>query len=91
MKNGSPVNASDSRITFDGPTTATSILQFNSLRTSDGGQYQCVATIMNVGNSVNLTDEIDLNVTSKDNKQATCICCMYIVLIHVSDTFLFCK
>ena len=86
MKNGSLVNTSNSRIAVDSPTTATSTLQFNSLRTSDGGQYQCVATIMNGGNSVNLTDEIDLNVTSKDNKQPIC---MYIVFIHVSDTFLF--
>ena len=88
MKNGSPVNIGDSRITVNSPTAATSTLQFNSLRTSDGGQYQCMATVMNGGNSVNLTDEIILNVTSKDDKQPIC---MYIVLIHVhvSDTFLY--
>ena len=64
MKNGSPVNTSDSRITVNS-TANTSTLQFNPLRTSDGGQYQCVTTVTSGGNSVNLTDELDLNVTSK--------------------------
>lgn len=79
MKNGSIVNTSISRITVNS-TANTSTLQFNPLRTSDGGQYQCVATVMIGGNSVNLTDEIDLNVTGKDNKQPMY---MYGVLIHV--------
>ena len=64
MENGSPVNTSDSRITVNSTANA-STLQFNPLRTSDGGQYQCVATVMIGGNSVNLTDEIDLSVASK--------------------------
>ena len=87
MKNGNPVNTSDSRITVNS-TSNTSTLQFNPLRTSDGGQYQCVATVMIGGNSVNLTDDIDLNVTSKDNKQPVC---MYSVLIHIHvyDMFLY--
>ena len=84
-KNGSPVNTSDSRITVNS-TSNTSILQFNPLHTSDGGQYQCVVTVMSGGNSVNLTDELDLNVTSKDNKQ---LVYMYSVLIHVYDMFLY--
>ena len=67
MKDDSPVNTSDSRITVSSLTSTISKLQFNPLRTSDGGQYQCVATVMSGGNSANLTDEIDLNVTSKWN------------------------
>ena len=42
-----------------------SMLEFNPLRTSDGGQYQCVVTVMSGGAAVNITDEINLNVTSK--------------------------
>ena len=42
-----------------------SLLEFNPLRTSDGGQYQCVVTVMSGGAAVNITDEINLNVTSK--------------------------
>ena len=68
MKNGSPVNISVSRITVSSPMSTMSTLQFSPLRTSDGGQYQCVATVMSGGSSANLTDEIDLNVTSKGKK-----------------------
>ena len=64
MENGSPVNTSDSRIILNS-TANTSTLQFNPLLTSDGGQYQCVATLISVDNFVDLTDQIDLNVTSK--------------------------
>ena len=42
-----------------------SVLEFNPLRTSHGGQYQCVVTVMSGGAAVNITDEINLNVTSK--------------------------
>ena len=66
-KDDSPVNTNDSRITVSSLTSTISTLQFNTLHTSDGGQYQCVATVMSGGNSANLTDEIDLNVTSKWN------------------------
>ena len=42
-----------------------SILKFNPLRTSDSGQYQCVVSVISEGTTVNITDEINLNVTSK--------------------------
>ena len=49
-----------------------SILEFNPLRTSDGGQYQCVVTVMSGGITVNITDEIDLNVASEWVFNITC-------------------
>ena len=54
----------DSRVTVSG-SLYSSILEFNPLRTSDGGQYQCVVTVMSGGAAVNITDKINLNVTSK--------------------------
>ena len=76
MENGSPVNTSDSRIILNS-TANTSTLQFNPLLTSDGGQYQCVATLISVDNFVDLTDQIDLNVTSKWKHLLVYICMLY--------------
>ena len=64
MRNGSPVNTSDSRVTVIS-TSSDSTLTISPLRTSDGGQYQCMGTVMINGMSTNVTDEIDLNVTSE--------------------------
>ena len=64
MRNGSPVNTSDSRVTVS-MTTRNSTLTISSLRTSDGGQYQCMGTVVSNGTTINITDEIDLNVTSE--------------------------
>ena len=64
MRNGSPVNISDGRVTVT-TTSSTSILTTNPLRTSDGGQYQCMGTVVSNGTAINITDEIDLNVTSE--------------------------
>ena len=64
MRNGSPVNTSDSRVTAS-TTSNTSTLMFSPLRTSDGGQYQCIGTVVSNGTTINITDEIDLNVTSE--------------------------
>ena len=55
----------DSRVTVSNSSLYSSMLEFNPLRTSDGGQYQCVVTVMSGGAAVNITDEINLNVTSK--------------------------
>ena len=65
MKNGSPVNINDSRVTVNSTSQSTSTLTINLLRTSDGGQYQCIGTIASTGTTMNITDEIDLNVTSE--------------------------
>ena len=65
LKNGSPVNTSESRVTVTMPSQSTSTLTINPLRTSDGGQYQCMGTVVSNGNTINITDEIDLNVTSE--------------------------
>ena len=59
-----PDKTSGSRVTVSGSLNS-STLEFNPLRTSDGGQYQCVATVMSGGAAVNITDEINLNVSSK--------------------------
>ena len=56
---------SDSRVTVSNSSLYSSMLEFNPLHTSDGGQYQCVVTVMSGGAAVNITDEINLNVTSK--------------------------
>ena len=64
MRNGSPVNTSDSRVTVIS-TSSNSTLTISPLRTSDGGQYQCIGTVMINGMPTNDTDEIDLNVTSE--------------------------
>ena len=58
------VKTSGSRVTVSS-SLYSSTLEFNPLRTSDGGQYQCVVTVMSGGAAVNITDEINLNVTSK--------------------------
>ena len=63
-RNGSPVNASDSRVTVT-MTQSNSTLTISSLRTSDGGQYQCMGTVVSNGTTIIVTDEIDLNVTSE--------------------------
>ena len=63
-RNGSPVDTSNSRVTVT-MTQSNSTLTINPLHTSDGGQYQCFGTIVNNGNNINITDEIDLNVTSE--------------------------
>ena len=55
----------NSRVTVSNSSLNSSLLEFNPLRTSDGGQYQCVVTVMSGGAAVNITDEIYLNVTSK--------------------------
>ena len=55
----------DSRVTVSNSSLYSFMLEFNPLRTSDGGQYQCVVTVMSGGAAVNITDEINLNVTSK--------------------------
>ena len=49
-----------------------SILEFNPLHTSDSGQYQCVVTVTSGGTTVNITDEINLNVTSEWVFNITC-------------------
>ena len=65
MRNGSLVtNTSDSRVIVS-MTSSTSTLTFNSLRTSDGGQYQCMGSVRINGAATNVTDEIALNVTSE--------------------------
>ena len=55
----------NSRVTVSNSSLYSSMLEFNPLRTSDGGQYQCVVTVMSGGDAVNITDEINLNVISK--------------------------
>ena len=40
-----------------------STIKFDPLRTSDGGWYQCVATVLRNGATVNFTDEVIINVT----------------------------
>ena len=60
----SPVNTNNSRMTIT-MTQSTSTLTINPLHTSDGGQYQCMGTVVSNGNTINITDEIDLNVTSE--------------------------
>ena len=71
MKNGLPV-MTNSRITVSDSQNV-STLQFSPLRTSDGGQYQCVATILSGEMVFNVTNEIDLNVTGKMNNLNVCI------------------
>ena len=65
QKNGGAL-PNDDRVTN---TTSgnTSTLEFNPLRTSDGAQYQCVAEVTVLGSvtMMNLSDVIDLNVTSE--------------------------
>ena len=65
LKNGSPVNTSDSRVTVIMTSQNSSSLMFSPLHTSDGGQYQCMGTVVSNGTTINITDEIDLNVTSE--------------------------
>ena len=64
LKNGSPVNTSNSRVTVT-MTKSNSTLTISSLHTTDGGQYQCMGTTVGNGTTINITDEIDLNVTSE--------------------------
>ena len=64
MRNGSPVNTSDSRVTVIS-TSSNSTLTISPLGTSDGGQYQCMGTVMINGIPTNVTDDLDLNVTSE--------------------------
>ena len=63
LRNGSLVIPT-SRVTVS-TTSSTSTLTINPLRTSDGGQYQCMGTVVSNGTTINITDEIDLNVTSE--------------------------
>ena len=49
-----------------------SILKFNPLLTSDSGQYLCVVSVTSGGTTVNITDEIVLNVTSEWVFNITC-------------------
>ena len=42
-----------------------SILEFNPLYTSDSEEYQCVVSVTSGGTTINITDEIDLDVTSE--------------------------
>ena len=65
LRNGSPVNTDDSRVTVTMTSQSTSTLMISPLRTSDGGQYQCMGTVVSNGTTINITDEIDLNVTSE--------------------------
>ena len=65
MKNDLPV-MTNSRITVSDSQNV-STLQFSPLHTSDGGRYQCVATISSGETVFNVTNEIDLNVTGKMN------------------------
>ena len=74
MKNGFPV-MNNSRITVS-DSQKLSTLQFSPLRTSDGGQYQCVATVSSGEMVFNVTNEIDLNVTGKMNYLNVCIVIM---------------
>ena len=74
MKNGLPVMTT-SRITISDSKNV-STLQFSPLRTSDGGQYQCVATVSSGETVFNVTNEIDLNVTCKMNSLNTRIVIM---------------
>ena len=53
---------SGSRVTV---SSSLYMLEFNPLHTSGGRQYQCVVTVMSGGAAVNITDEINLNVTCK--------------------------
>ena len=65
-RNGSPVDTSNSKVTVT-MAQSNSTLTINPLHTSDGGQYQCIGTIVNNGTNFNITDEVDLNVTSEYN------------------------
>ena len=65
LKNGSPVYTSDSRVTVIMTSQNSSSLMFSPLRTSDGGHYQCMGTVVSNGATINITDEIDLNMTSE--------------------------
>ena len=65
MKNRILVNISDGRVTVNSTSQSTSTLTINPLHTSDGGQYQCMGTVVSNGNTISNTDEIDLNVTSE--------------------------
>ena len=63
MKNDNLVvnNSRVQVITSQGSST----IEFTPLYTSNGGQYQCIATVMSGESVLNLTGKIDLNVTSK--------------------------
>ena len=61
MRNGIPVNTSDSRVTVNNISQSTSTLMFSPLYTSDGAQYQCIV----ITSTNNITDEIDINVTGE--------------------------
>ena len=65
MKNGLPV-MNNSRITVSDSQNMSTI-QFSPLCTSDGGRYQCVATVSSGETVFNVTNEIDLNVTGNMN------------------------
>ena len=49
-----------------------SILEFKPLHTSDSGEYQCLVIVTSGGTTVNITDEIDLDVTSEWVFNITC-------------------
>ena len=49
-----------------------SILEFNPLHTSDSGEYQCVVSVTSGGTTVNITDEIDLDVSCEWVFNITC-------------------
>ena len=55
----------NSRVTVSNSSQYNSRLEFNPLRTSDGGQYKCVVSVISEGAAVNITEEINLNVTSR--------------------------
>ena len=67
LMNGNPVNTSDSRVTV-ATTSTNSTLTISPLRTSDGGQYQCIRTVVGNGTAINITDEIDFNITSEETR-----------------------
>ena len=64
-RNGSPL-VNNSRVLLSTDSHNTSSLQFNPLRTSDGGLYQCEVTLTNNTEIVNVTGDIELNVTGED-------------------------
>ena len=59
-KDGNPVNV-DGRVTVTPTTSRSSTLMFNVVRTSDGGNYNCVLC----ENGMNSSALITLNVTSE--------------------------
>ena len=62
LKNGGPFITNGSRVTVRNPSMESSTIKFDPLRTSDGGRYQCVATVLRNGATVNFTVEVIINV-----------------------------